>query len=129
MSGPSSVVRLNGENWRDCAIRYGLRWGLGVEVGKYFDEEIAIGANEENAAWMAGMIVLMIPKQLWNDRRALGRLRRSRYLGLDRRSVPCRRRASGLDAHTARFCFADPGSAISAPYFSIKFCFRYWPMY
>ena len=53
MSGPSSVMRLGGENWRDCAIRYGLRWGFGVEVGKYFDEEIAIGADEENAAWMA----------------------------------------------------------------------------
>jgi len=53
MSGPSNVERLTGENWRDCAIRYGLKWGLELEVGKYYDEEIAIGADEENAAWMA----------------------------------------------------------------------------
>ena len=53
MYDPSSVLRRDGENWRECAVRYGMRWGLGAQVGKYYDEEIATGADEENGAWMA----------------------------------------------------------------------------
>jgi hypothetical protein len=73
MPEPSSVVRLDRETWRDCAIRYGVRWGLGVEVGKYYDEEIAIGASHEGAAWMAVYEYDCFdePETAMNDRRAV----------------------------------------------------------
>lgn len=48
-----SIKRNEGESWLDCALRYGRKYGLEHEIKTEYDESIAAGNNEEDAAWGA----------------------------------------------------------------------------
>lgn len=47
------ISRNEGESWRDCAARYGERYGLKEEVLVEYDNAISAGAEESQAAWEA----------------------------------------------------------------------------
>ena len=47
------ITRLPGESWRDCASRYGRKYGLEREVLDEFDKNIAAGDPEDDAAHAA----------------------------------------------------------------------------
>lgn len=47
------VLRQDDESWRDCVIRYAEPWGLEDECLEIYDEELAKGATEAQAAWAA----------------------------------------------------------------------------
>jgi|GEM_PF-6465627 len=44
------ITRYPDETWRDCAARYGRRYGLESEVLRSFDRLIATGVDPETAA-------------------------------------------------------------------------------
>jgi hypothetical protein len=46
-----SIVRKNGENWLDCAIRYARPRGLEQNAAQRFDAAIARGEDEAVAAF------------------------------------------------------------------------------
>lgn len=47
------IRRNEGETWRECAIRYGRRFGLQREITEMYDAAIKHGEIEEQAAWGA----------------------------------------------------------------------------
>lgn len=47
------VRRLEGETWREAAIRYGRNWNLEDEVASAFDGFKELGFNDEDAAFEA----------------------------------------------------------------------------
>lgn len=49
------IRRKDGETWRECAERYGERYGLREEVLEHFDANVRAGDNEADAALHACM--------------------------------------------------------------------------
>lgn len=47
------VRKLEGETWRECAVRYAARYGLESEVLEIFDRDVAAGVEEGRACWNA----------------------------------------------------------------------------
>lgn len=47
------VKRLEGETWKQAALRYAAKHGLEDEVAETFDEAFADGLDEPEAAWHA----------------------------------------------------------------------------
>lgn len=47
------VRKLEGETWKQAALRYGAKHGLADEVGRSFDDLLAQGETEQSAAWWA----------------------------------------------------------------------------
>jgi len=47
------ITRKENESWRECLIRYAEPWGLEDECLEIFDEELAKGQPEPDAAWAA----------------------------------------------------------------------------
>ncbi len=47
------ISKNEGESWRECAVRYGRKWGMESEVTEEFDRLRGLGDDEEQAAWGA----------------------------------------------------------------------------
>lgn len=47
---PLEITRKEGETWRECAARYGRKYGLEHEVLANFDGFISCGEGDEMAA-------------------------------------------------------------------------------
>ena len=47
------LTRNENESWLECALRYAKPYGMEHEVKEYYDEFIANGSTEENAAFDA----------------------------------------------------------------------------
>lgn len=47
------VKKLEGETWKQAAVRYAAKHGLEQEVEESFDELVEGGAPEDQAAWDA----------------------------------------------------------------------------
>lgn len=47
------ISRLENETWRECALRYGKHYGMEGEIEDSFNDYVARGDAEEEAAWAA----------------------------------------------------------------------------
>ena len=47
------ITKNDDESWRECAARYGRKYGLESEVLDVFDEARAAGESEADAAFIA----------------------------------------------------------------------------
>lgn len=50
---PLGIRKNVDETWRECAIRYGKKYGLQDEVETYFDAAVKRGTPEDEAAFYA----------------------------------------------------------------------------